>query len=589
MKTVIVGVARDEERTGHLQEFLAACEALEKFHPEGLTYVFVEGDSVDRTFEVLSDWVKPRPGSIVEKVDSGLPPFGKSKSFARTVHLAELRNRALELALKSDPDEVLMVDLNYVWDPDLDLIGALRAAGSDISAAMTTSHEGPGKKPVFYDVWAFRTLDGKQLSMYFPFAPGLNGTALVQMSSVGSCYLISRSALGIQYDGDQDCEHVGFCADARKKGLTITVSPAVWVRKCAVRGFAKTSTQALREVEQLVADGYRRLLHREPDPSGLEEYVNLILMGQLGVPKFYATLRGSNEGQKKFGMRLPRQNKITYCMMGRDRLHEFEGTLEQSLEYVDAFVFVDSGSVDGTLRFLARLSEKYPDKVTVVSHKWEDKFSATRNVYLGHLAEKQYTGWVLVSDTDEHFPPETLERLRGLIAGSPLGGYDGVTFRAHDVFVDDDDRKITVSEVVSDFHKPLLFRFDPSLRYEGEPHETMVGCPIFWKETDLEYVHTRSRLKVLRRAAENFFISNSNRRNPKWAVFRGLCDAHGLSCYDDFRTLLERGALPEPIEAWMKAHATDDEDGGDSEIREMAQLYFEVLPARRATGKETRP
>lgn len=339
------------------------------------------------------------------------------------------------------------------------------------------------------------------------------------------------------------------------------------------------------EIKNIVIQGYKNILKRDPDPGGLANYINEIKKG-LTTERFYHILRNSEEYRKRFGgqqspivpfnVPTPSQSvssTITYCMIGGNKLHEIKDYIPTVLPYIDKFVYIDSGSTDGTIEFLKDISSKNNNKIDVIVREWKDKFSYFRNFYLEHLRNQNYNGWVLTSDTDENYPTETLSQLRNLIGGT----HSGVQFRAYDIMVDDNDPKKIVSQSLSNYWKGLMFKFHQNLRYEGEPHESLVGAPINWKKTDLTYRHIRSQLKVYYRATENFFISNSNRHSAKWGEFRMLCGKKGINRFAEFLERYKKGSLPKEIEGWIYNHRNDNQNEGDSEVREMAKLYYEIL------------
>lgn len=356
------------------------------------------------------------------------------------------------------------------------------------------------------------------------------------------------------------------------------------------------------EIKDTVTQGYRNVLKREPDPGGLSNYINEIKNG-LSIERFYHILRTSEEYRQRFGgqshlvpfyvppsqntsdqqstiipfnVPIPSQNVpsvITYCMIGGNKLHEIKDYIPIVISYVDKFVYVDSGSTDGTIEFLKDLSSKNNNKIDIIVREWQDKFSYFRNFYLEHLRNQNYNGWVLTSDTDEHFPQETLSQLRDIIGDT----HNGIQFRAYDITINDNDGTKIVSQSLSNYWKGLMFKFHQNLRYEGEPHESLVGEPINWKQTDLIYKHVRSQLKVYYRATENFFISNSNRYSSKWGEFRILCSKNDMIKFAQFIERCKNGDLPKDVEDWIYDHRNDNSDSGDSEVREMAKLYYEIL------------
>lgn len=287
------------------------------------------------------------------------------------------------------------------------------------------------------------------------------------------------------------------------------------------------------------------------------------------------------------------QLKLVYCMMGTNRLEEIKPYIGTVLPYIDKFIFIDGGSEDGTVEYLKSLNtiplkdvplgKHKEDIVEVYVHQWQDRFSGQRNNYLTKFKERNYDGWVIVSDSDEHYPVESLKHIRELIPKIEAKGYSGIQVQVIDITVDDDDFNKIINSKKNEYWKALIFKYNPGLRYEGEPHETLVGIPIRWfKSTsdNIFYEHKRSKLHILKRATENYFISNSNRYSERWAEFRYVCTKNGILNFKEYWKLFEKYELPKDVEEWIRTHKDDNFDSGDSEVREMAQLYLEILPER---------
>lgn len=228
-KIAIACIVRNEERNGYLKKFLNCCHNLEKEYRD-IVYIFIEGDSSDNTYGVLRNWLTPKKNYILKKVDRKHRPFAKDRNPKRTIYFAELRNMLIDLSLSiPEVKEVLMIDANYGWKGDL--IASLRDTDTDIAAPLVLMHRNRDKKYLFYDTWAFRK-DGRQFSQFEPYAIGL-GSEPLELDSVGGGYLIKREVLekGVRYNGDRDCEHVGFCKMAKDMGFTIKINPKIYIRK----------------------------------------------------------------------------------------------------------------------------------------------------------------------------------------------------------------------------------------------------------------------------------------------------------------------------------------------------------------------
>lgn len=229
-RIAIASIVRNEERNGNLKRFLECCRKLEKYH-KNIVYIFIEGDSSDDTYGVLQNWLTPKKDYILKKIDRNHRPFPKDRSPKRTIYFAELRNMLIDLALSiSEISEVLMIDANYGWKGDL--ISSLRNIDADIAAPLVVMHKDRNTgRYLFYDTWAFRK-GGKQFSHFHPYADGL-GSDPLDIESAGGGYLVRRSVLesGVKYNGDRDCEHVGFCKKARDTGFIVRINPKIYIRK----------------------------------------------------------------------------------------------------------------------------------------------------------------------------------------------------------------------------------------------------------------------------------------------------------------------------------------------------------------------
>ena len=232
-RIAVASIIRNEERNGHLKKFFACCEKLENYH--NIIYIFIEGDSVDNTYEELQDWLSSRDDYVLKKIDRKKPRFPKDKSSGRTKYFAELRNILIDFALSiSDVSEVLMIDANYGWKGDL--VSMLRNTNAEIAAPLVVMNKNRNGKYLFYDTWAFRK-NGSQFSHFYPYIGYSKLTKPVHVDSVGGGYLIKRKVLeaNVKYNGDKDCEHVGFCRKARKKGFSIKINPNVYIMKGGIR------------------------------------------------------------------------------------------------------------------------------------------------------------------------------------------------------------------------------------------------------------------------------------------------------------------------------------------------------------------
>jgi hypothetical protein len=262
----IVGVVRDGA-----QSLLGSIEALENAARgfRRASFHIVESDSVDATAEVLRELAARK--ALAWSSAGTLRIHMKS----RTERIAFCRNllRATIERHEPDCDYVLVADLDGVNDTvtvsGLESCWQVREPWD----VLTANQDGP-----YYDIWALRHpvwspgdcwRDFAQLQPLFGDGPARNmavyarqavlpsGVPPVEVESAfGGLALYRREAFlagtyrGIEEDGTEVCEHVGFHRDLRTKGYRIfinprllnssprehTVPPSRWARlRCAAR------------------------------------------------------------------------------------------------------------------------------------------------------------------------------------------------------------------------------------------------------------------------------------------------------------------------------------------------------------------
>ena len=235
---------RNEERFGHLKRFIKNCKEIEK-HYDNLVYIIIEGDSYDDTYKVLKKWLngdedgKKDRNYILKKYDRGYDKFPKNRDTRRTKYFAEVRNMLIDYVLEiPDISLVFMVDASYGFKGNIigDLEKTMKKDGADIVAPLNCTHKDHTGKFMFYDIFAYRK-NGKEFTNRWPYhneiEKELKSGKSVRIDSCGGGYLIKKEVLdvGVRYNGNKDCEHVGFCKKARDKGFVIKLNTKISIRK----------------------------------------------------------------------------------------------------------------------------------------------------------------------------------------------------------------------------------------------------------------------------------------------------------------------------------------------------------------------
>lgn len=270
--------------------------------------------------------------------------------------------------------------------------------------------------------------------------------------------------------------------------------------------------------------------------------------------------------------------QIVYCMMTQNRLPETRACIERSLPYVDHVIVVDGGSIDDSIFYFRNWSQQ-ESKLQFFIHPWTDNFSAQRNNYIAHAHDICTQGdFILVSDPDELFEEATFAGLREL--GEKMNKVNTVNaagFQCRSVSLKGPER---VWENLDDYHKHLFYKYDPTMHYTGNPHETLVlpgGLRIV--NTDLIYEHIKQENVIWHRGMRNFFIGgggpNLGSRNKIWVEFLQLLKDCGLSHnWHSFDKYLLQGNIDQRIKDWMIKYHNIDGFDGSSEVREVYKTYF---------------
>jgi glycosyltransferase involved in cell wall biosynthesis len=170
--------------------------------------------------------------------------------------------------------------------------------------------------------------------------------------------------------------------------------------------------------------------------------------------------------------------------MTQDRLSETRECLELVLPWITKAIIVDGGSIDDSIYYFRNWSLVEP-KIEFHIYPWNDQFSEQRNNYLRHVPDG---AWVLVSDPDEIFMDETLQKLQAAIQRAEEKGKDMIGFQCRSVTLKGPER---VWENLDNYWKRLLFKKYPGTKYAGQPHEHLENHPLQIMDTNLIYEHRK--------------------------------------------------------------------------------------------------
>jgi hypothetical protein len=184
-----------------------------------VSLVAVYGDSDEQQVERLqmeADAVGLNP--ILCEFNHGGRVFGSVEDKQRFAQLSALANAGLDrlAPFVDDHDAVWYVESDLRWEPRTvgGLMTLMRANDVDAIAPLILD----GKR--FYDTWAFRTLDDTRFDGSHPYHRVLKREQVVEMSSVGSAFLM-RGYVAKNVRIKDNNALVGFWAEARRQGYRV--------------------------------------------------------------------------------------------------------------------------------------------------------------------------------------------------------------------------------------------------------------------------------------------------------------------------------------------------------------------------------
>ena len=198
-----------------------AVHLLDKTYPE-LEYLWVVGDSTDSTYEALEGVCASHPnGDAVDILDCGLTPMLEDFPSPRLRAFSRAAQFGLS-KLYRDIDEVVIHESDIESPPDI--IERLLAVDVDVVGAWPVL----GERHVFYDIWAYRGLDGNYFTNHWPYHHSYREDRPFRVESVGTVWCFPAEAVrrGLT------CYTLGaveLCRGLREQGYRIWCDPRLTV------------------------------------------------------------------------------------------------------------------------------------------------------------------------------------------------------------------------------------------------------------------------------------------------------------------------------------------------------------------------
>lgn len=275
-------------------------------------------------------------------------------------------------------------------------------------------------------------------------------------------------------------------------------------------------------------------------------------------------------------------------MMGMNALAWIKDCFESMKIVVDRMIYIDGGSIDDTIVYIRNRGD-----VEMYIHPWTDDYGAQRNRYLDYAKQKDAADWIVVSDHDEFFSPKLRENLRNIVAEAEAGGYNKIDVQCMLTYISGDK---LVSQELRSFWKPLIFKNEPGVYYEGSPHEVLHN-PNGWREKkigdeDIYYAHVRQENIIWIKGARNFVVSGGAMmydKNPHYVEFKEALkrDGHELNSVE-FNKVMVAGKVGPCTEQWIIEHKDINDPSLPecccSEMRECYLAYFKLYHPEKDLG-----
>ena len=152
--------------------------------------------------------------------------------------------------------------------------------------------------------------------------------------------------------------------------------------------------------------------------------------------------------------------KLSACVIAKNEEGNIGTWLASMKKLADEMIVVDTGSTDRTVEMAKAAGAR------VFHHAWQNDFAAAKNCAL----EKAQGDWILFLDADEYFSPQTIQRVRPMLAQVEKSKKPIVGVICRLINIDKDQGNRFTGAIF----QLRIFKNSPDLRYEGKIHERIV-------------------------------------------------------------------------------------------------------------------
>lgn len=219
MKKVLIGCPV-RNRAWILPRYLQSLRNLD-YDSRDIEYCFIVNDSTDNTLEILKAF-RDDVSNQVRIINCNLQGSnGHQRGQYSFFHLAILRNILLDEFLRSDCEYLLSVDSDILLPPNT--IKALQEPQCDIISALVCNGHEIGDEGI-YNILNRNPYGRYEHIRNFP------SDQIFEVDCTGAAYLIKRKVIEkyrVRYSASRGSEDIGFCEDAKAKGIKIYCNPQV--------------------------------------------------------------------------------------------------------------------------------------------------------------------------------------------------------------------------------------------------------------------------------------------------------------------------------------------------------------------------
>ena len=264
--------------------------------------------------------------------------------------------------------------------------------------------------------------------------------------------------------------------------------------------------------------------------------------------------------------------ELIYATVVKGRTEELKKNIRTHCPHVDRSIVILHGNCKESEEFLDS------DECKALNIEWSVidvpyHPPTLRNAYLSKLPEGS---WCIHMDCDEFIEDPGCYQFKSLVEQAEKQGTNRIAFNAHDIRIGINGE---VSDGLSNYFNPILFKVYPGINWNGETHGGIHTPGVTPKvaQVPYRYFHIKTTASETLRGCKNYWSTGEVAQNttnvPEWAEFKNLCASHGFETFDQFYEVMVRGELHEDFKQWTVLNRNNE----NSEARSWFVVYFVLM------------